>query len=95
MMADCNKFCMLEKVKFLKNNGNLTKPSNRMVADHDVVMAMMAVLVCTSIFPGRGNGVLAVEIVMGPKYCFAFFWPVETGMFFMNARFNATISPLN
>ena len=73
----CQKWC-----DFSKNKGNLTKPGSRMVTDHVAVTVMMADLVLHHFFHGRGNRVLAAEIVMVLKYCVIIFWPVDTGMFF-------------
>ena len=93
----CNKFCMLEMVCFLKNTVTLTKLSSRMVAHSIAVTAMMADLVLHYYY--------FMDEVMpwwqqksswwGSVLTWNYFWPVDTDMFFTNARCNATVPQLN
>ena len=86
----CQKWC-----DFSKNKGNLTKPSSRMVADCVVVTVMTADLVLHQFFHGRGNRVLAADIVMLLKYCVSTFFGLQTLDYFLeNAGCKATIPQL-
>ena len=65
-----------------------------MNADRVAVTVMTADLVLHQFFHGRGDRVLAAEIVMVLKYCVAIFRPVDTGIFFTNAGCKSTIPQL-
>ena len=67
-----------------------------MVADRVVVTAMMADLVLHQFFSWKRQSGFGSRNCHGAEVFFCdVFLPVDTGMFFMNARCNATIPQLN
>ena len=83
----CNKFHMLEMEWFFEKIMRFWP--NQAAEWSETVLRWRRwwhIWCCTSIFHGRGDAVAAAEIIMVRK-CFdaMLFWPVDTGMFFMNA----------
>ena len=67
-----------------------------MVADHVAVTVMTADLVLHQFFSWERQSGFGSRNCHGAEVlCCDFFWPVDTGIFFMNAGCNATIPQLN